>query len=58
VAGFITGWLNVKLKIMDLLASILMMIGAVLGQPAHHGRPQRAADQRPHAVHHAAAGEH
>ena len=25
-AGFITGWLNVKLKIMDLLASILMMI--------------------------------
>ena len=26
-AGFITGWLNVKLKIMDLLASILMMIG-------------------------------
>jgi putative ABC transport system permease protein len=27
VAGFITGWLNVKLKIMDLLASILMMIG-------------------------------
>lgn len=26
VAGVITGWLNVKLKIMDLLASILMMI--------------------------------
>src|SRR5690606_36232507 len=26
VAGMITGWLNVKLKIMDLLASILMMI--------------------------------
>lgn len=26
VAGLITGWLNVKLKIMDLLASILMMI--------------------------------
>ena len=26
VAGIITGWLNVKLKIMDLLASILMMI--------------------------------
>lgn len=26
VAGFITGWLNVRLKIMDLLASILMMI--------------------------------
>ncbi|MFT3811781.1 MAG: ABC transporter permease [Acidovorax sp.] len=25
-AGFVTGWLNVKLKIMDLLASILMMI--------------------------------
>ena len=27
VAGLITGWLNVRLKIMDLLASILMMIG-------------------------------
>ena len=26
VAGLLTGWLNVKLKIMDLLASILMMI--------------------------------
>src|SRR5690606_2407701 len=26
VAGMITGWLNVKLRIMDLLASILMMI--------------------------------
>lgn len=26
IAGTITGWLNVKLKIMDLLASILMMI--------------------------------
>lgn len=26
VAGLMTGWLNVKLKIMDLLASILMMI--------------------------------
>jgi len=26
VAGVVTGWLNVKLKIMDLLASILMMI--------------------------------
>ena len=26
VAGIVTGWLNVKLKIMDLLASILMMI--------------------------------
>jgi putative ABC transport system permease protein len=26
-AGLLTGWLNVKLKIMDLLASILMMIG-------------------------------
>ncbi|MEK6292320.1 MAG: ABC transporter permease, partial [Paraburkholderia tropica] len=25
-AGFVTGWLNVRLKIMDLLASILMMI--------------------------------
>ena len=27
VAGLITGWLNVRLKIIDLLASILMMIG-------------------------------
>src|SRR3546814_7861783 len=26
LAGMITGWLNVSLKIMDLLASILMMI--------------------------------
>src|SRR3546814_18240421 len=26
LAGMITGWLNVRLKIMDLLASILMMI--------------------------------
>ncbi len=26
MAGLVTGWLNVKLKIMDLLASILMMI--------------------------------
>ena len=25
-AGIVTGWLNVRLKIMDLLASILMMI--------------------------------
>ena len=39
VAGFITGWLNVGLKIMDLLASILMMIALysinlrVMGKP-------------------------
>jgi len=39
VAGFVTGWLNVKLKIMDLLASILMMIALysinlrVMGKP-------------------------
>lgn len=39
VAGTITGWLNVKLKIMDLLASILMMIALysinlrVMGRP-------------------------
>lgn len=39
VAGMITGWLNVKLKIMDLLASILMMIALysinlrVMGRP-------------------------
>ncbi len=58
VAGLITGWLNVKLKIMDLLASILMMIALYSDQPAHHGRPQRAADQRPHPVHAAAARRH
>ncbi|RXZ33923.1 ABC transporter permease [Oxalobacteraceae bacterium CAVE-383] len=39
VAGFITGWLNVGLKIMDLLASILMMIALysinlrIMGKP-------------------------
>lgn len=39
LAGFITGWLNVGLKIMDLLASILMMIALysinlrVMGKP-------------------------
>ncbi|MDY0073335.1 MAG: ABC transporter permease [Thauera sp.] len=39
VAGLITGWLNVRLKIMDLLASILMMIALysinlrVMGKP-------------------------
>ncbi|WP_353147962.1 ABC transporter permease [Pollutimonas bauzanensis] len=39
IAGMITGWLNVKLKIMDLLASILMMIALysinlrVMGRP-------------------------
>lgn len=39
VAGFMTGWLNVKLGIMDLLASILMMIALysinlrVMGKP-------------------------
>ncbi|GMG89727.1 ABC transporter permease [Cupriavidus metallidurans] len=39
LAGFITGWLNVRLKIMDLLASILMMIALysinlrVMGRP-------------------------
>ncbi|WP_059413097.1 ABC transporter permease [Cupriavidus basilensis] len=38
-AGFVTGWLNVRLKIMDLLASILMMIALysvnlrVMGKP-------------------------
>src|SRR5437868_10101702 len=38
-AGFITGWLNVRLKIMDLLASILMMIALysvnlrIMGKP-------------------------
>src|SRR5690625_3654716 len=39
VAGMVTGWLNVKLRIMDLLASILMMIALysinlrVMGRP-------------------------
>jgi len=39
VAGIMTGWLNVKLKIMDLLASILMMIALysinlrIMGKP-------------------------
>lgn len=39
VAGMITGWLNVRLKIMDLLASILMMIALysinlrIMGKP-------------------------
>jgi len=39
VAGLATGWLNVKLKIMDLLASILMMIALysinlrIMGKP-------------------------
>ncbi|CAM4264392.1 ABC transporter permease [Bordetella tumbae] len=39
VAGLITGWLNVKLRIMDLLASILMMIALysvnlrIMGKP-------------------------
>ncbi|WP_039783791.1 ABC transporter permease [Herbaspirillum huttiense] len=39
LAGFITAWLNVRLKIMDLLASILMMIALysinlrVMGKP-------------------------
>ncbi|HEY4075211.1 MAG TPA: ABC transporter permease [Herbaspirillum sp.] len=39
LAGFITGWLNVGLKIMDLLASILMMIALysinlrIMGKP-------------------------
>lgn len=39
LAGMVTGWLNVKLKIMDLLASILMMIGLysinlrIMGKP-------------------------
>ena len=39
VAGLLTGWLNVRLKIMDLLASILMMIALysinlrIMGKP-------------------------
>lgn len=39
VAGMITGWLNVKLKIMDLLASILMMIALYSINLRIMGRP-------------------
>lgn len=39
VAGLITGWLNVKLKIMDLLASILMMIALYSINLRIMGRP-------------------
>lgn len=39
IAGMITGWLNVKLKIMDLLASILMMIALYSINLRIMGRP-------------------
>ncbi|MEQ4617855.1 MAG: ABC transporter permease [Corticimicrobacter sp.] len=39
VAGMITGWLNVRLKIMDLLASILMMIALYSINLRIMGRP-------------------
>ncbi len=39
VAGFITGWLNVSLRIMDLLASILMMIALYSVNLRIMGRP-------------------
>ncbi|PCE34118.1 ABC transporter permease [Burkholderia ubonensis] len=39
VAGFVTGWLNVRLKIMDLLASILMMIALYSVNLRIMGRP-------------------
>src|SRR3546814_244299 len=39
VAGAITGWLNVRLKIMDLLASILMMIALYSINLRGMGRP-------------------
>jgi putative ABC transport system permease protein len=39
VAGLITGWLNVSLKIMDLLASILMMIALYSINLRIMGRP-------------------
>ena len=42
VAGLITGWLNVKLKIMDLLASILMMIALYSINLRIMGRPNIA----------------
>ncbi|MCC2595496.1 ABC transporter permease [Pusillimonas sp. MFBS29] len=38
-AGMVTGWLNVKLKIMDLLASILMMIALYSINLRIMGRP-------------------
>ncbi|KVE26944.1 ABC transporter permease [Burkholderia singularis] len=38
-AGFVTGWLNVRLKIMDLLASILMMIALYSVNLRIMGRP-------------------
>lgn len=39
MAGFVTGWLNVRLKIMDLLASILMMIALYSVNLRIMGRP-------------------
>jgi putative ABC transport system permease protein len=39
LAGFVTGWLNVRLKIMDLLASILMMIALYSINLRIMGRP-------------------
>lgn len=39
LAGMVTGWLNVKLKIMDLLASILMMIALYSINLRIMGRP-------------------
>ena len=39
VAGLITGWLNVRLRIMDLLASILMMIALYSVNLRIMGRP-------------------
>ncbi|WP_454763681.1 ABC transporter permease [Cupriavidus campinensis] len=39
LAGLITGWLNVRLKIMDLLASILMMIALYSVNLRIMGRP-------------------
>ncbi|MFC4519146.1 ABC transporter permease [Cupriavidus pinatubonensis] len=39
LAGIITGWLNVRLKIMDLLASILMMIALYSVNLRIMGRP-------------------
>ena len=38
-AGFLTGWLNVRLKIMDLLASILLMIALYSVNLRVMGRP-------------------
>ena len=46
-AGLVTGWLNVRLRIMDLLASILMMIALYSVNLRIMGKPQRALITEP-----------